>query len=54
VIAKYWQVDKGQRGNFCLRGSTLLLYKHIRTPIRRYVTMQSSRGPYDGNWIRGS
>jgi RNA-directed DNA polymerase len=51
TTGKYWRVDDGQEWLFQPAHSDVRLYHHPQTPIRRYVTMQGSRGPYDGDWV---
>ena len=51
TTSKYWRVDEGRGWVFQPPHRTLCLYPHYRTPIRRYVKVQGSRSPYDGDWM---
>jgi RNA-directed DNA polymerase len=51
LTSKYWRVDEGQGWIFQPPNGGLGLYRHAHTPIRRYVKVQGSRSPYDGDWV---
>lgn len=51
VMGKYWRVNDGEGWVFRPRETPLGLYKHAKTPIRRHVKVQSSRSPFDGDFI---
>jgi RNA-directed DNA polymerase len=51
TTSKYWRVDEGKGWVFQPPHSSLGVYPHYRTPIRRYVKVQGSRSPYDGDWV---
>jgi RNA-directed DNA polymerase len=50
-MGKYWRIDEGKGWVFHPPQSTLRLYRHTQTPIRRHVKVQGVRSPYDGEWV---
>ena len=53
IACKYWLVGVGGGWVFAARlpGKTLRLVQHIQTPIKRHIKVQSTRSPYDGDWV---
>jgi RNA-directed DNA polymerase len=51
ITHKYWRVDEGQGWVFHPAQSSLRLYRHTQTPIRRHVKIQGARTPFDGDWV---
>jgi RNA-directed DNA polymerase len=49
---KYWKAINGRK-EFATRDDETgyKLYKHADTPIKRYVKVQNTRSPYDGDWV---
>ena len=54
LARKYWRVDDGQGWTFQPANSRTRLLRHDHTPHRRYVKVQGTRRPYDGDWGYGS
>jgi RNA-directed DNA polymerase len=50
IARKYWRVDDGQGWSFQPPKSRTRLLRHAHTPHRRYVKVQGTRSPYDGDW----
>lgn len=51
IARKYWRVDEGQGWTFQPSNSRTRLLRHDHTPHRRYVKVQGTRSPYDGDWV---
>ena len=51
IARKYWRVDDGQGWRFQPSHSTRPLARHDHTPHQRYVKVQGTRSPYDGDWL---
>jgi RNA-directed DNA polymerase len=51
IARKYWRVDDGQGWRFQPPNSTRPLARHDHTPHQRYVKVQGTRSPYDGDWL---
>lgn len=51
IARKYWRVDDGQGWTFQPSNSRTRLLRHDHTPHRRYVKVQGTRSPYDGDWV---
>ena len=52
IACKYWRLRDGKGWLFAPPGDKATpLRKHESTPIRRHIKVQSSRSPYDGNWV---
>lgn len=51
TTSKYWRVDEGKGWRFQPASGGPQLHRHDQTPIRRYVKVQGSRSPYDGDWV---
>ena len=53
TTGKYWLVDSGEGWVFASRSeqSTMRLFTHSLTPVKRHVKVQKSRSPYDGDWV---
>jgi RNA-directed DNA polymerase len=51
LTSKYWRVDEGRGWIFQPSNGGPQLYRHEHTPIRRYVKVQASHSPYDGDWV---
>lgn len=49
IIHKYWRLDQNCWDFAPPDGKRL--YYHNKTPIKRYVKVQGSRSPYDGDWL---
>ena len=51
IARKYWRVDDGQGWRFQPSNGTKPLARHDHTPHQRYVKVQGTRSPYDGDWL---
>lgn len=51
ITSKYWRVDDGRGWVFQASNGGQRLRRHGHTSIRRYVKVQGSRSPYDGDWL---
>ncbi|HEY9879663.1 MAG TPA: reverse transcriptase domain-containing protein [Leptolyngbyaceae cyanobacterium] len=52
IAYRYWRLREGKGWLFAPSGDKATpLRKHESTPIRRHIKVQSSRSPYDGDWV---
>jgi RNA-directed DNA polymerase len=51
IARKYWRVDDGQGWRFQPPNSTIRWARHDHTRHQRYVKVQGTRSPYDGDWM---
>ncbi len=49
IIHKYWRLEQNSWDFAPIDGKRL--YHHSQTPIQRYVKVQASKSPYDGDWL---
>lgn len=51
VVLQYWDIGQGRKWTFRCRQQHLCLCRHDRTVIVRHVKVQSTRSPFDGDWL---
>ena len=50
VANKYWKTIQGRKKFTTRENGGYTLFIHADTPIKRFVKVQNSRSPYDGDW----
>ncbi|MFO0801965.1 MAG: group II intron reverse transcriptase/maturase [Gemmataceae bacterium] len=51
IVRKYWRIEEGEGWTFRPASRDLTLCQHKDVHIRRHIKVQSSRSPFDGDWV---
>jgi RNA-directed DNA polymerase len=51
IANKYWKTVQGRKVFTTREDGGYTLVKHDATPTKRFVKVQNSRSPYDGDWV---